>query len=173
MSRNVFHAHEITDGRPKWVVIAGVLVVLVVAFSIALPSFFPGGGRRNIAPAPDERSPSREQALVPPDPRIDSRPNVALRQMRRQQLERLSGYRWADRSAGVVQIPIERAMTLVSKRDLPLWEPLTMDLDRAPPRAVVQGTPPRRPAPGDLRPRDRVGVGEPLKTETLERDHDD
>jgi hypothetical protein len=40
-----------------------------------------------------------------------------LRQVRSEQLDRLSSYRWVDEENGVVTIPIERAMELVVRED--------------------------------------------------------
>lgn len=47
---------------------------------------------------------------VPPAPRIQARPAEELAALRRQEDERLSGWGWADRRAGLARVPIERAM---------------------------------------------------------------
>jgi hypothetical protein len=43
-------------------------------------------------------------------------PQGELLQLKAQYRTRLEGYRWLDRPAGVVQIPIERAMELIAAR---------------------------------------------------------
>lgn len=45
-----------------------------------------------------------------------ARPNPALTDNRMRQLKNLDGYRWVDRNAGVVAIPIDRAMELTVER---------------------------------------------------------
>ena len=44
--------------------------------------------------------------------RLQSSPQQDLRAYREQKAQALDGYRWIDRAAGIVQIPIERAMEL-------------------------------------------------------------
>ncbi len=44
------------------------------------------------------------------------RPVAELSALRTKQLERLGGYRWVDRSKGVVAIPVDRAMELVVRQ---------------------------------------------------------
>jgi len=57
------------------------------------------------------------QALptAPPEPRLQIAPSVDLKSMRAAEDARLHGYGWVDRNAGVVHIPIERAMELTSE----------------------------------------------------------
>jgi len=55
----------------------------------------------------------------PPEPRLQTNPRGDLRALRDQEDELLNGYSWADKSAGVVRIPIERAMQLTLERGLP------------------------------------------------------
>ena len=50
-------------------------------------------------------------------PILQSAPAADLRAYREGKESMLEGYRWLDRGAGVVQIPIERAMQLVAERD--------------------------------------------------------
>ena len=52
---------------------------------------------------------------VPPEPRLETTAALELRALRAEEERRLHGYGWIDRSAGVVHIPIERAMELVAK----------------------------------------------------------
>jgi hypothetical protein len=56
----------------------------------------------------------------PPEPRLQAAPSLDLERFRAREAERLSTYGWVDRQAGVVHIPIERAMELVSKEGLPV-----------------------------------------------------
>jgi hypothetical protein len=49
---------------------------------------------------------------VPPAPRVREDPSRELIDLRRYEDQQLSTYGWVDRQAGIVHIPIERAMEL-------------------------------------------------------------
>ena len=55
----------------------------------------------------------------PPAPRLETVPRADLAALRASEDTRLGSYGWVDRDAGVVHIPVERAMTLVLERGLP------------------------------------------------------
>lgn len=56
---------------------------------------------------------------IPPGPRIEEHPAIALRQLHAQEDHTLSTYGWTDKKAGVVRIPIDRAMELQLERGFP------------------------------------------------------
>jgi hypothetical protein len=56
----------------------------------------------------------------PPEPRLQASPALDLRELQAREHERLSTYGWVDRQAGVVHLPIERAMELVAEEGLPV-----------------------------------------------------
>lgn len=58
----------------------------------------------------------------PPEPRLQKDPLLDLQKLRARDAERLSTYAWVDRDAGVVQLPIERAIELLATRGLPARE---------------------------------------------------
>ena len=59
-------------------------------------------------PAPVAEALPRE----PPEPRLQTAPSRDLETLRAEEDARLRGYGWVDRRAGVVRIPIERAIEL-------------------------------------------------------------
>ena len=73
------------------------------------------GGSKPLHPLAAERE-------EPPEPRLQAMPAIDLLQFRAREDERLSTYGWVDRQAGVVHLPIERAMELVAKEGLPARE---------------------------------------------------
>lgn len=75
----------------------------------------------------------------PPAPRLQVNPYGDLQQMRRSEQDLLSTYGWIDRSAGVVHVPIDRAMELAAQGH----------------RASIQDGPATRPAtqPATMRER--------------------
>ncbi len=70
--------------------------------------------------ARESPSPLREERVLPPPPRLQVAPEVDLQAVRQKEEERLNGYGWVDRDAGVVRIPIERAMELLVQRGMPV-----------------------------------------------------
>jgi hypothetical protein len=56
---------------------------------------------------------------LPPEPRLQTEPREDLRNLRESEERTLTTYGWVDRNAGVVRIPIDRAMTLTVERGLP------------------------------------------------------
>jgi hypothetical protein len=54
---------------------------------------------------------------VPPEPRLQINPQEEFQKYLRKQKEILNSYGWVSREAGVVRIPIDRAMELVVERE--------------------------------------------------------
>jgi hypothetical protein len=60
------------------------------------------------------------ESRVPPEPRLQTNPREDLGNLRTREDQSLSSYGWVDKNAGVVRIPIDRAMQLVVERGLPV-----------------------------------------------------
>jgi hypothetical protein len=91
-----------------------------------------------------------EPDRLPPEPRLQRAPQADLAQVRRQERERLTTYAWVDRQAGVVRIPIDRAMELYAQRTAgrslaPMAAPAMPAL---PSEAAAPGGPPPPPMTG-------------------------
>ncbi len=67
----------------------------------------------------DMRSPTPESANRFPLPRLEVNERAQLYDFRRKEEDTLNTYGWVDQNAGVVHIPIERAMQLLAQRGLP------------------------------------------------------
>ena len=67
------------------------------------------------SPAPNPLALTGAPAL-PPEPRLQTRPLDDLRTLRARDQSLLDGYGWVDRRAGVVRIPIDRAIDLLAER---------------------------------------------------------
>jgi hypothetical protein len=107
--------HEQTDMDPKYVVyFAAALVIAGLLIQIGLWWMFRQlereQARREVPPALVV-APKR-----PPEPRLQINPQGDLDELRRQEDEILSTYRWIDRDKGIVRIPISRAMELFIER---------------------------------------------------------
>ena len=55
----------------------------------------------------------------PPEQRLEVALDQVLQEVRADESAMLHSYSWVDRQAGIVRIPIERAMTLLLERGLP------------------------------------------------------
>jgi hypothetical protein len=67
-------------------------------------------------PVEAERPRSAEQKL-PPEPRLEIDPRASIARVRAEEDARLSTYGWVDKPAGLVRIPIDRAMDLMVERE--------------------------------------------------------
>jgi hypothetical protein len=54
-----------------------------------------------------------------PEPRLEKNDRVEIYDFRLQEEQRLNSYGWVDEKAGVVHIPIDRAMQLLAQQGLP------------------------------------------------------
>ena len=63
-----------------------------------------------------------QNAALPPDPLLVAAPAEAMRSYRLQEEEVLHSYGWVDKEAGIVRIPIERAIELLAQGGLPARE---------------------------------------------------
>jgi hypothetical protein len=137
--------YEPSDVAVRGVLWVGVTFVVTVSLSAALIGGLLGLFAAGRAPA--IVSPLERVELVPPAPRLETRPLEALEQVRHRESELLHGYGWVDREAGIARIPIDRAMAILAERGWPgpaAGDPTS--LRHAPPFATVP-----EPAPMDER----------------------
>jgi hypothetical protein len=60
-----------------------------------------------------------QESRVPPEPRLQTNPREDMGNLRAREDQALTSYGWVDKNAGIVRIPIERAMQLIVERGLP------------------------------------------------------
>ncbi len=58
---------------------------------------------------------------LPPAPRLQSAPAIDLATLRATEDRILTTYGWIDRNAGLVRIPVERAIALTAEHGIPDW----------------------------------------------------
>ncbi|PYS33827.1 MAG: hypothetical protein DMG14_30915 [Acidobacteria bacterium] len=109
------HRHETTDMSPKYVLYFAVgLVVLGLLIHVGIWWMF---HQFEQAQARRESQPVLVNApAAVPEPHLQISPQDDLQQLRRQEDEILSTYRWIDRDKGTARIPIDRAMQLFLQR---------------------------------------------------------
>jgi len=99
---------------------AGLIAVAIVVHVaiLLLFNFFDSRARQQTAAAYPLAAAQQEERR-PPEPRLQTEPREDLAALRTREDETLSSYGWVDRNAGVVRIPIDRAMELTLQRGLP------------------------------------------------------
>jgi hypothetical protein len=60
-----------------------------------------------------------ERSKLPPEPRLQAEPKVYLKDLRADEDAILSSYGWVDPNKGIVRIPIDQAIDIVSQKGLP------------------------------------------------------
>ncbi|MGH7404661.1 MAG: hypothetical protein ACREJA_02105 [Candidatus Methylomirabilales bacterium] len=110
--------HETRDIaiRPIVIFLAGVfamLTAILLLMGLLFHTFATREARRDVPPSPlATRRP-------PPEPRLQVDPARELAAMRAAEDALLHSTDWVDRGAGIVRIPIDRAITLLAQRGLP------------------------------------------------------
>jgi hypothetical protein len=110
--------YEKRDASAKgiaWFAFAMVVAAIVMhvglwLFELGLNRMYPEGGPASRIGKP---------RIEPPPPRLQSSPAADLHELRAVEDVTLSSYGWVNRDAGVIRIPIQRAMELTSERGLP------------------------------------------------------
>ena len=111
--------HETRDAKITPIVLTGlglalsVAIVGVVVFGI----FHYLGAHPASSARPNPMS--ADDSQVPPAPQIAEHPAIEIQQLHDQEDRVLSTYGWTDKKAGVVRIPIDRAMELQLERGFP------------------------------------------------------
>src|SRR5262245_3622847 len=122
MPRNAEHArrgHEERDVQLRPLVISGMSLALLVGLSflamwLLFDYFATRQAHLNVLP-----SPVFEAQHLPPEPRLQVSPAQHMQQMYATEMATLHSYGWVDRQAGIVRIPIDRAIELLTERGLP------------------------------------------------------
>jgi len=111
--------HERRDADIRPIVLTGIglaLTVVVVGFIVY-------GTFQYLATHPATSVQSNPMAefdsQIPPAPRIEEHPAIEIQQLHAQEEQTLSTYGWIDKKAGVVRIPLDRALELQMQRGFP------------------------------------------------------
>ncbi len=111
------HRHEKTDAKATPLVLFGVgLAVFIVIVFVALVGMF------RMMESASERlekkpHPLTEAAGLPEEPRLQINAAQEVQILKKEKEDILNSYGWITPQAGVVRIPIDRAMDLLIKRD--------------------------------------------------------
>lgn len=130
--------HETRDINVRVVMWFAIgLVVSAVIIHFALGALFALFAR--LHPSPE--APSRiafQPRLVAPAPRLQTNPTEDLARFRTAEEAKLQSYGWIDKQAGIIRIPIKRAMDLIAQRGLPTRGPGSHDSSGKTPEQMRQ-----------------------------------
>jgi len=113
--------HETSDVNIRAIFAAGFGLILVAAAIHVLVwlLFLFFAGREASLVLPRYPLAASEATRLPPEPRLQTTPRQDLQDFRAREDEMLNSYRWVDRNAGIVRIPIKEAMRLMLEKGLP------------------------------------------------------
>lgn len=143
---NSNRGHETTDASARAVITfaVGLFVFIVAAMVIVWVTFTYFVKHQGLGPP---ASPFENTRKLPPPgvPVLESSPRWEYKTYFDRQQQELETYGWVDRKAGVVRLPIDRAMDLLIQRGLPV--------QKAQPQTVIQpGTIPQYTVPKGYTP---------------------
>ena len=84
---------------------------------------------------------------LPPGPRLQSSPVLDMEELRAREDSVLTSYGWVDRQAGIVRIPIDRAVELLLEKGLPAPPPAETPHEKKPRPRRAGGKRSAAPAP--------------------------
>jgi hypothetical protein len=100
-----------------WKFIIGLFALIGVSLLLMLGLFrFLYQSEREASPTP---TPMEAQRVLPPAPRLQITTSTDIDELRRREDEILRTYGWVDKNAGVVRVPVDRAIDLLTERGLP------------------------------------------------------
>ena len=119
MSGHARHEDRDINARAVLGVGAGMLAAGFVIAALVWSLFAYLSSREALGTLPEFPLGASQQQRLPPEPRLQTDPREDLRALRQAEDNALQSYGWIDKNAGVVRIPIDRAMTLTLERGLP------------------------------------------------------
>ena len=118
--------------------LAMVLVVTLLSMKLAYHYF------AKMEPVGAPASPFTNVREIPAGPLLQPMPHVDLQTYCEDQQQQVNTYGWVDQQAGVVRLPVDRAMDLILERGLPTRAP-----SQAPPGSSAEAEAPFLPVTED------------------------
>lgn len=110
--------HEVDEGDVRAIGLTGAGLAITVALVFLLVyGIFQYLAHRPAIVTPV--NPLAETNQFPPQPRIEEHPAMEIKELHLQEDHILSTYGWTDKKAGIVRIPIGRAIDLQLERGFP------------------------------------------------------
>ncbi len=112
--------HEHREASIQLVVVSAAALVVVVVFVMVLVWGIFNVLKKNQEAEQVSVSPLAPTFQAPPYPRIEDHPWEEIRRLHAREDNVLSTYGWQDQKAGIVRIPIDRAMDLMLQKGFPV-----------------------------------------------------
>lgn len=113
--------HETVDADVRGIVITAITFSVAVAIVFLIVyGMFQYLAHHPFVVTPVNPMAETNRQEFPPAPRIEEHPAIELEQLHSQEDQILSTYGWTNKKAGVVRIPIDRAMELQMERGFPV-----------------------------------------------------
>jgi len=110
--------YEHSDASVSGVLKSGIwLAAILVVVSLSMRFTF--HKMSEMTPMGGPASPFEDARQMPPAPRLQVDPQTELRDYCASQVQSLTTYGWKDSQAGIVQIPVDRAIDLMVEHPLP------------------------------------------------------
>lgn len=110
--------HETRDMNLRAIVISLTGLTILIILSLAIVGGFLTI-LSNQQAGQQVTLPPLAQSQEPPEPRLQPSPRQELKAMQAEETKTLTTYGWVSKEAGVVRIPIDRAMDLALERGFP------------------------------------------------------
>jgi|SRR5216684_2471799 len=112
--------HETQDASVRAIVITGAsLAIGAAVVCLIVYGIFRYFADHPLTTAPPNPMATSDQQ-IPPAPRLEEHPAMEMKDLRSYEDRFLTTYGWTDKQAGVVRIPIDRAMELELQRGFPV-----------------------------------------------------
>ncbi len=112
--------YETSDANVGAVAKFGIGLAIVCGIALVLMFVMLNSFRADKKSSEPSMSPMASQReALPPEPRLQVHPNADWQKYQAQEDSLLQSYGWISREAGVVRLPVDRALELVAERGLP------------------------------------------------------
>jgi hypothetical protein len=112
--------HETSDLQPGRIVLFAVGILIAMGFAVIVTSFFIHYRATQQAKQEIPLPRLAKEREVMPQPRLEVHAPEGLRELRAGEERTLKSYGWVDKEAGIVRIPVDRAMDILANRELPV-----------------------------------------------------
>jgi hypothetical protein len=119
MSEQNPNNYEMTDAGFRPIVWGGIVLVAIMIIAFVSMYVLLGNYEARQAATATPLSPLAEERPLPPEPRLQVLPEIDLQTFRANEDSLVNSYGWVSKEAGVVRIPVDRAMELMLQRGFP------------------------------------------------------
>ena len=125
LEHSIEEGHETRDLPVRGILIFGILLLLMlgIIFVVVTSIQFSVIGQPPPVRSPSEGLGNAPAPPTPPQPALLVVPGVDYQKFLAKEQETLGTYGWVDQKAGIVRIPIDRAMGLILQKGLPTRAP--------------------------------------------------